>query len=180
MLALRIASAGALAAIGAHGARANPGLPAKAIKATYLYKLPDFVQWPAGALPPGEFILCVIGEPVLGDALDRTIAGQTTQRRPIRLRRYPTVAQNPGCQMVFASGSQAQPVAAILQLVRGAPVLTVTDEQQAPGSIGIINFIVVDGRVRFEVDRDAARVNQLAISSKLLTLAVRVRGRTVP
>jgi hypothetical protein len=39
---------------------------------------------------------------------------------------------------------------------------------------GIINFVISDGHVRFEIDKGAAAVNGLTISSKLLSLAVRV------
>jgi hypothetical protein len=39
----------------------------------------------------------------------------------------------------------------------------------------MINFIVADNRVRFEIDEAAARRNGLQISSKLLSLAASVR-----
>jgi hypothetical protein len=53
------------------------------------------------------------------------------------------------------------------------PVLTVTDGQTQPGATGMINFILVQGHVRFEINRNAAVASRLEISSKLLTLAVR-------
>jgi len=96
------------------------------------------------------------------------------------VRRYTTVANYSGCQLMFITGSGAQSVAAVLGIVRGAPVLTVTDGQSDPASIGIINFLLVDGRVRFEIEQHAAAVNGLVISSKLLSLAVRVRNRSTP
>ncbi len=98
-------------------------------------------------------------------------------RRPIVVRRYETVTGNPGCQAMFVAGSPEQPVAAVLAAVRGSPVLTVTDGQTAPAATGIINFVLVDGHVRFEIDLHAATENRIAISSKLLSLAALVRGR---
>ncbi len=86
------------------------------------------------------------------------------------------VTQTSECHIVYAGGSAVQPVYAILDTVRGLPVLTVTSH--APASeAGIVNFVVVEGRVRFEIDDDAAAQNGLAISSKLLSLALRVRPR---
>lgn len=152
---------------------------AYAVKATYLCKLPTFVTWPATALPADGFVICVVGGGPFGSVLDAAAAGQTVQQRPIMVRHYPAVVNNPGCQLMFVTGSDAQPVAATLAAVRGAPVLTVTDSQTDPASIGIINFVLSEGHVRFEIDQRSAADNGLVISSKLLSLATRVRDRLV-
>jgi hypothetical protein len=147
-----------------------------AVKATYLYKLPAFVSWPAAALPAGQFVLCVVGRGPFGSVLDHAIAGQTAQGRAVVIRRYQTISANPGCQLMYIAGSGEQSVAAVLALVRTDPVLTVTDGQSDDSPAGIINFVLQDGYVRFEVDPGAAAASHLAISSKLLAVAARIRG----
>lgn len=154
-------------------ANSDDGRLALAVKAAYLLKLPQFVNWPAAALPPASFALCVVGHDPFGDLLDRVAAGQTVDQRPVVVRRYATIAANPGCQLMFDGGSETQTIPSELADVRGTAVLTVTDGQSSPDAIGIVNFVVVGGRVRFEIDRSAAATNGLAISSKLLRLAVR-------
>jgi hypothetical protein len=144
-----------------------------AVKATYLYKLPQFVAWPTGAMPADSFMLCVIGRDAVVDLLEQAIQGQTVQDRRVMLQRYTALDANPGCQLMYVAGSAAPSVAAVLSLVRGMPVLTVTDGQTQPGATGMINFILVQGHVRFEINRNAAEASRLEISSKLLTLAVR-------
>ena len=153
---------------------------ALAVKATYLCKLPAFMTWPAGGQPANTFVMCVVGRRLPDDLLDRSAEGLTVQQRPIELRRYSAIGSNPGCQLMFVTGSNEQPVAEVLAIVRGAPVLTVTDGQTAANSTGIINFVLMDGHVRFEVDQHAAVESGLMISSKLLSLAVQVRNRPGP
>lgn len=85
---------------------------------------------------------------------------------------------NSGCQILFDAGSPEQSIAAGLQAVRGTPVLTVTDSEDNGGPKGIINFVIADGHVRFEINVATASSNGLAISSKLLSLAVAVTPRT--
>jgi hypothetical protein len=65
----------------------------------------------------------------------------------------------------------------ILDAARGIPVLTVTNQGQ-DGVKGIVNLIVQENKVRFEIDDRAAMESGIAISSKLLNLAVRVRPRS--
>jgi hypothetical protein len=81
---------------------------------------------------------------------------------------------------MFVTGSDEQSIAEVLATVRGAPVLTVTDGQAATGSIGILNFVVTDGHVRFEIDLHSAVENGLTISSKRPGLAFQVRNRPAP
>jgi hypothetical protein len=57
---------------------------------------------------------------------------------------------------------------------RGAGTLVVTDGTATPG---IIHFVVRDNRVRFTVDDEGAAQSGLAISSKLLNVALSVKPR---
>ena len=50
-------------------------------------------------------------------------------------------------------------------------ILTVGETQGFAADGGVINFKLDDGRVRFEINVDAAEHEQLHISSKLLSLA---------
>ncbi len=56
------------------------------------------------------------------------------------------------------------------------PVLTVTDLPAGAAHKGIINFVVEDNHVRFEIDNRAANESGLRISSQLMALAI--GGRT--
>ena len=75
--------------------------------------------------------------------------------------------------MVFAAG----PVHDLLGAARGSPALTVTDVGQDAPEKGIINFVIADNRVRFEIDDRAAAQAGFTISSKLLSLALSIKPR---
>ncbi len=145
------------------------------MKASYLYKFAPFVVWPpAIAKAPGPFSICVVGRDPFGSILDRAVGGQTMDGRPMVVRRLPVVGADASCQIAFLGGARGQDVRAELRAFRGAPVLTVTDGSAEPG---IVDFVVDRGRVRFRLDDRAAAENGLAISSKLLSLALSVRPR---
>ncbi len=69
---------------------------------------------------------------------------------------------------------------AALRALDGKPVLTVTDAEDADSSGSIVQFVIRGGHVRFEIDNAAAQRNHLAISSKLLGLALAVREANGP
>ncbi len=62
----------------------------------------------------------------------------------------------------------------MLAAVRGDPVLTFTDSALTPWDKGIVHFVILDARVRFEIDARQAATNGIMISSKVLSLAVSV------
>jgi hypothetical protein len=149
-----------------------------AVKATFITKLLPFVGWPSNALASsgGAFRICVAGKDPFDDLLDRAAYHQSVGGYPVEVSHLEIVTRSNGCQVLYAAGSRDQSVAEMLEVVRGTPVLTITDAATDPKSRGIVNFIISDSRVRFEIDDTAAVQNSLSISSKLLSLAVRVFG----
>jgi YfiR/HmsC-like len=152
----------------------------RAIKATYLWKFAPFVAWPESAFrsPETPLVICVLGDKPVADLLQQAVAGERVESHPIFVRELAAVRPDTDCRILFDAGSNAQSVADALATVRGRPVLTVTDTQEHGGPKGVINFIVENNHVRFEINDAAAAVNGLTISSKLLSLAIVVTPRT--
>jgi hypothetical protein len=83
-----------------------------------------------------------------------------------------TVGRDSGCHILYIGGPDALHTRQTLDTVRGSNCLTVSDTGGT--QVGaIINLVVKDNRVRFDIDEAAAVQNGLTISSKLLSLALR-------
>jgi hypothetical protein len=147
-----------------------------AVKATYLYKLAPFVSWPAQAFgaPNAPLVICVQGADPFGPMLDRATEGQVVGTHPVAVRRVARLDASTGCHIAYVAGGPAQSQAQALQAVDGAPVLTVTDEGRSAAK-GIVQLRRDGGKVRFSIDAGQADRNGVAISSKLLALAVDVK-----
>ncbi|MGJ0535047.1 MAG: YfiR family protein [Methylocystis sp.] len=146
-----------------------------AVKAAYLTKFGIYVEWP-DASPGSPLNLCVAGEDPFGKALDSAAASQQPGNRPIAVKRLKTATPESGCNILFIGGADpATPQ--VIDSLRGSPILTVSD---ARDSGAIVNFVIKDNRVRFEIDETAAEQNNLVLSSKLLGLALNVKPRQQP
>ena len=150
-----------------------------AVKATFLYKFAPFVDWPdfAFASPTSLFNLCLVGDDPFGGLVDQATAGRQIGARPIVVRHLHTIDGPEGCQIMFVANSNAQSAQKVLEIVRGAAVLTVTDSITNGTARGVIHFIILDNRVRFDIDDNLAAQDHLTISSKLLSLAHTVQPR---
>ncbi len=149
------------------------------VKAAFLYKFSFYVEWPAAAFtsPASPINLCVAGSDPFGPTLEKVAGEESVNGRSIVIRRIKTVERGTGCHILYVGASEAAHSAQIMEMLRGSNVLTVSDAGGA-GTAGIIDFVVVNNRVRFNINDEAAAQNGLAISSKLMSLALNVKRRT--
>jgi len=142
------------------------------IKAAFIYNFAKFVHWPDNAFPEKDspLVLCIMGEDPFGDALDM-LKGKTVRGRPLRILKVSQIAHLPTCHIVFVASSQHALLPGYLEKLRGRPILTVSDIPGFASLGGAIGFFMVNERIRFEINRKAAEVNGLQISSQLMKLA---------
>jgi hypothetical protein len=147
-----------------------------AVKATFLYKFAGFVEWPPGAFAAAvdPLLICVAGNDRVTALIDDAVRDQSVDGHPIAVTHLRPGARPAQCHILYVAEAPRAAMAALLDSVAGAPVLTVVDGTNVAGS-PVINFVLQDNRVRFDIDLRAAQRNRLAISSKLLALAAAVR-----
>lgn len=149
------------------------------VKAAYLAKFGIYVEWPDQAFSSAnsDIGICVVGEDPFGVKLDEAARGQRIGDRALVVRRLQSVTRDSGCHILYIGGDDQQRTSRIIESLRDNAVLTVTDVGTTREGTGVINFVVKDNRVRFDIDDAAAEQNGLAISSKLLGLALNVKQR---
>jgi hypothetical protein len=134
-----------------------------------------FVTWPEATLQDRtEFSLCVIGTDPFGSQLDK-LTGKAVHSHTLVIRRLNSLAMVDDCHLVYIGEDTT--TTDILLLVRKLPVLTVSDAADFIEQGGIIQFKLVQSKVRFRINIDAANSAGLRVSSKLLSLAINVTGR---
>jgi hypothetical protein len=158
-------------------ALASPRELQLAIEATYLYRIGQFVTWPAGvfANPTAPLVLCIQGADPFGAALDQLTAEKRVDGRPIQIKRLARLDPASGCHIAYLGGGAAQSQVQALEAVDSTPVVTVTDEARAGAAHGIFHFLQDGLRLRFSADAAQAEQSGVAISSKVLALAVAVK-----
>ncbi|MGH9346813.1 MAG: YfiR family protein [Vicinamibacterales bacterium] len=136
------------------------------VKAAYLFYFTRFVEWPATARPAAPLTVCVAAKNPFGTALADTMRREQVNGRPVDAR---IVRQPGGCHVLFIPHDV--PHEPYLRAARGLPMLTVGESREFLRGGGIVNFLIENGRVRFEIDQRAAARANLRISSRLLRLA---------
>jgi hypothetical protein len=143
------------------------------VKAAFLYNFAKFVEWPPDAFktPKDPILVCVLGHNPFGSGLEDVIRGKSIDGRAFAFRQVADAEEASACQILFIASSEGKRFRSLYGNSRPAGVLTVGEAQGFAAGGGVINFKLDGGRVRFEINVDAAEHAQIHISSKLLSLA---------
>ena len=144
------------------------------LKAAFLYNFVKFVEWPKGAYASATspIVIGILGENVFGDELKKAINNKVVNQHPLQFKQFDSVAAVTNCHVLFISASERKNFPRILEALRGKSILTVSESDRFIPEGGMINFVLVDRKVRFQINNAAAKKARLMISSDLLSLAV--------
>lgn len=148
------------------------------VKAAFLYNFTKFVEWPVeSAGTDGEMLVCVAGSEGFGQTMQQTLSGKTSRNRQLVSKLLNSPGDVKNCQVLFMAFSEPRQLREWVSAVAEQPVLTVGDAGGFVDSGGMIQFVIVDGKIRFDINQSATDRSQLKISSKLLSLARSVSQR---
>jgi len=144
------------------------------IKAAYLYNFAKSAEWPENNLPSGApLVIGVVGgDEEFVDTLIKTVAGRTVGTHPIVAKRADSVEDLDLCQLVFFRASTGHKrVQAAISALLAANILLVGEDNEFLRQGGMINLILQNGTVRFEINRVSLDRAGLKLSPALLALA---------
>jgi hypothetical protein len=139
------------------------------IKAAFIYNFLKFVEWPN---PGGESHICIFGENPFGEALDQIVnSGDVADVSIKKLTKSDVVPTT--CKIAYiAEDAFSESLIKKFQL---SPTLTVSDIPGFSDKGGMIELTLESGKVRFMISLETAKKQGLSISSKLLSLSLKVK-----
>lgn len=167
----------AFGVVGSSCGAANTPPSQSEVEAVYLFDFGKFVRWPSG-VEQGAVQLCAAASPAFVAALQKTVSTEKIDGRPLEVRRVTRDADEAGCAILFIEAAQHVRAEELLQNVTGKPMLTVSDMPGFLARGGMVQFQLVEKRVRFSVNLEAVTRARLTMSSELLKVALSVKGKT--
>jgi hypothetical protein len=143
------------------------------VKAAYLVKFLGFVEWPSSSLAAGApLVLGVLGAESILAQLRLEAPERRIGTRALTVRRLSPGDSLEGVHAVHVGREQS--LATLTQALGRRPVLLVSEVPDGLAAGAMLNFVLIDGRVRFEASAAAAERAGLKLSSRLLGVAERV------
>jgi hypothetical protein len=147
------------------------------IKAAFVCRFGNYIEWPATKGPAdAAFVIAALTDRAGFDELTRAAAGRTVNGRPIVVRHLGAHDSLDDVSIVYVARGNPAPLSQTLAPLRQRPILIITETEEAFTVGSIVNFVVVDDKVRFDIALSAAEQSNLKISGRLLALARKVVG----
>jgi hypothetical protein len=152
---------------------------ARRVQAAYLYRFAGYVQWPDAALPQPDspIHIGIWGDDALADDLAHLVAQRTVNGHRIKVRKIRDGDSFAGLQILYIGRERGARMAEALSALPARGTLVVTDSASALQQGSAINFLMVDGQVRFEASPQAAEARGVTLSSRLLAVSQNLSGQ---
>ena len=145
--------------------------PTHEIHAAMVYNFIKYVQWPDEA-EAGEFVVGVIGEDKVFNTLKQWYDGKPKGSKKYVVKKLATSEEANTCHVVYIGRSKNRDFDNIKASTTGKSILTVTDGNGLGQKGSCINFKVIDGKLKFELNQGTVSGSNLKISSQLSSMAI--------
>jgi hypothetical protein len=176
VLLLRLAPGAILTLFSAGPVLSATSYSGEAVKAAYLYRFTQYIEWPAAPSTAEPFTIAVLDAPGVAAELRRILPNHPIKNSAAQVREIARIQDLGAAQMLFIGSPQIDRVRSAIAALTARPVLVVTDAEQGLEAGSVLNFVMLEHRVRFEVSLIAADRSQLRISAELLGVATRVQS----
>ena len=146
--------------------------PEADLKAELIERFTRFVEWEA---LPDVMTICVVGDTPITAQLQKVARRQKIKDRPARVLTIGAESVD-RCQVVLVAGDEPEQLHAVLDRTDGRPILSIAEAPGAAAAGAIINLVIVDQHIKFEINTAAAKRGRLTLRSKLLKLARIIGG----
>jgi hypothetical protein len=145
--------------------------PTHEIHAAMLYNFIKYVQWPNES-DPGEFVVGVIGDENVFNTLKQWYDGKPKGSKKYVIKKLTSTGEAATCQVIYVGKSKNKDFENIKSNITGKPVLTITDGIGMGQKGSCINFKVVDGKLKFELNQGMVNSSNLKVSGQLASMAI--------
>jgi hypothetical protein len=142
-----------------------------ALKAAFIYNFARFTTWPADAPGSDSFVICVLNDGAVAEALQRAVTGKSLTDRPVVVTAVTAGAPKRACRVLYVAGLPMKQVADVVAELREVPVLTISNIDGFAAAGGMTQFFFEHGQLRFRIHLESAKRAGLQISSRLLIMA---------
>jgi len=145
------------------------------LKAAYLLNFARFIYWPEEVFLSSEnFNICVVGENPFSDSLDR-LASKKIKNKKIKVTYSEVYLEINQCHIVYISKIKANTHKEIIKKIGNNVVLTVSDIDGFASDGGMIGFVRVKNKIKFEINVDKSIKSNIKYRSQLLEVAEQLR-----
>jgi hypothetical protein len=145
--------------------------PMYEIHAQMIYNFIKYIQWPNDA-ESGDFVVGILGEEDVFNTLKSYYDGKPKGAKKYSIRKLSSADDAGSCAVVYIGKNKSGQFENVKNSVSGKPILTITDSSNLGKKGSCINFKVLDGKLKFELNQTSVTASTLKVASQLSSMAI--------
>jgi hypothetical protein len=141
--------------------------------ATLILNFSRGIVWPSGN-SEGNFVIGVFEYPPLATELILATSNIKINNRKIVVKEFNSIDEVQGCNILFVPAFKAKALTNILTEVGSEPVLIVTNKFDLARRGSGVNFTLVDGKLKYEINSKSIEARGLKISAGIKGMGIEV------
>ena len=126
------------------------------IKAAFVYNFTKYIEW-VDDDTTDSFEIGIIGDSDIIFPLQEIAEMELVNNRKIEVIHFQDIQDINSCNILYISASEADELRDILKKIDGRNILTISDSNGFANEGGAINFVIVEGKLKFEINSNVIR-----------------------
>lgn len=140
----------------------------------FIYNFTRLVEWPE-SFKNGDFVIGVIGNSDVYGELTSYTSGKKVAMQNIIIKKIKDISEIENCHILFVSYNKTSLLRDIIKKTESSPTLIIGEKENIMNEGAGIGFVLVEDRLKFELNVPAATRNGLKINSKMQEMALNVK-----
>ena len=140
----------------------------------FIYNFTRLVEWPE-SYKSGDFVIGVIGNSDIFAELEGYTAGKKVGMQPIVVKKFKEVSEIDRCHILFVSYNKSSGLSEVIKKTDTSPTLIIGEKKNIMNEGAAIGFVLMDDKLKFELNIPSATRNGLKVNSKLQEMAMTIK-----
>jgi hypothetical protein len=139
------------------------------VYSVFIFNFAKYIQWPADRTT-GEFVIGILGNAAMVEELKNAISTKTIGNQKVFVKDCQVLQETSGCHVVFVAENKSQFVRDIIKKLSSESTLLITEKSGLAKNGGGISFMLADGKMNFEINKESIERKGMKIASTLSNL----------
>lgn len=162
---------GFLALVLTTNVKAADDRPLHEVHSMMLFNFAKYVNWPANNTS-GEFVIGVLGSDDVFNTLTAWYTNKAKGSQKIVIRKFDSASAISDCEVLYLAKEASKEFDDAKSKLNGKSTLLISDKEGLGKRGSGINFKLVDGKLKFELNEKAITDANLKVSSQLMGMAI--------
>jgi len=140
-------------------------------KALFMYNFTKYLEWPTNK-QSGDFIIGVYGNSPIINELNIIAQKKKVGAQQIVVRKVTDIAQFADCNIIYVPENRSTKVEEIKQNCDKKGVVLITDKKGYAQQLSGINYVKINGKQNFEINKKNLEYQGIKVNSVLLSLGI--------